>query len=133
MVIFNIDIYMAPFNYCLTIASNLHFGIQAPHLIHTAWSMVWTSLTLPEMQLTGQMRAQRVQPTHFSGTITISRRLVHTPEGHFLSTTCALYSSTKVFIVERTGLGMVCPSPQRAVSLMVTARVFNLSRSSGTP
>ena len=40
-----------------------------PHLMQRSWSMTWASLRLPEMHSTGQLRAQTVQPMHFSGLI----------------------------------------------------------------
>jgi hypothetical protein len=43
--------------------------MHAPHLMHRVESITWGCLTWPEMQLTGQLRAQAVQPTHFSGRI----------------------------------------------------------------
>ena len=58
-----------PLSYFLTIAPNLHFSIQAPHLIHFVTSMVCGFLTEPEMAPTGQTRAQAVQPLHLSASI----------------------------------------------------------------
>ena len=54
----------------LEMAPNLHFSMQAPHLMHFLGSITCGSLTLPEMEPVGQTRAQSVQPRHFSGSIT---------------------------------------------------------------
>ena len=50
-------------------ALNLHFSMQAPHLMHLVLSMEWGFLTSPEMAPTGQMRAQAVQPLQLSAMI----------------------------------------------------------------
>ncbi len=53
--------------YFLTIALNLQVSMQAPHLMHLVVSIVWGSLTFPEIAPTGHLRAQAVQPRHTSG------------------------------------------------------------------
>jgi len=50
-------------------ASNLQAALQAPHSMQRLWSITWGCLALPEMQCTGQIRAQAVQPTHLAGLI----------------------------------------------------------------
>ena len=42
---------------------------QMPHLMHLLLSMTCTFLTSPTMASTGQLRAQSVQPLHFSGSM----------------------------------------------------------------
>ena len=68
---FNINHYISvPFlNYSLMIAPKLQFDIQAPHLMHFAWSITCGSLTLPVIAFTGQFLAHFVQPLHLSATI----------------------------------------------------------------
>src|SRR5665647_2396392 len=101
-----------------------HCSIQTPHFTQRSWVMMWRFLGEPEMQLTGHFFAQRPHPTHFSVISNFSRSL-HTPAGQDLSTTWARYSSRKYLMVERIGLGAVCPSPQRAVSLIMLASFSN--------
>jgi hypothetical protein len=59
------------------------------------------------MQLTGQRRAQSVQPMHLSGRMKKVSRSRHLPAGHFLSLMCARYSASKYFSVEIAGFGAV--------------------------
>ena len=99
-------------------APKRHFSMQTPHLTHFSVSMTWASFTLPLMAPVGQLRAQRVQPRHLSGRIWMVKRLLQTPAGQRFSWMWAMYSSRKYFRVESTGLGAVCPRPQRAFSLM---------------
>jgi hypothetical protein len=56
-------------SYTRSIAANLHTSKQFPHLTQAAWSMTWDSLREPVMHSTGQLRAQMVQPMHFSALI----------------------------------------------------------------
>jgi hypothetical protein len=56
-------------SYFLEIAPNLHFSIQAPHLMHLEGSMMWASLTLPEIAPAGQTLEQSVQPLHLSASM----------------------------------------------------------------
>jgi hypothetical protein len=51
-------------------APNVQLVMHLPHLMQSAWSMTWTSLTLPVIALEAQALAQRVQPVHFSGSMT---------------------------------------------------------------
>jgi hypothetical protein len=81
--------------------------MQAPHLMQIDWSISCGFFTMPLIALTGHLRAQAVQPMHLSGKILYSSKSLQTPAGHFLSTTWAMYSSLKNFIVESTGFGAV--------------------------
>jgi hypothetical protein len=49
--------------------SNLQLSLHAPHLVHFAGSIVWTSFFTPVAAFVGQTFAQRVQPVHFSGSM----------------------------------------------------------------
>jgi hypothetical protein len=55
--------------YIFFTASNRQTSKQRPHLMQRDWSIKWASLRTPEMHVTGQFRAQTVQPTHFCGSI----------------------------------------------------------------
>ena len=56
--------------YFFSMAPNLHFSRQTPHLMHFCVSMTCGSRTVPEMAPTGQLRAQSVQPLHLSASMT---------------------------------------------------------------
>ena len=55
--------------YFLMIAPNLHFSMQAPHLMHLDLSMTCGCLTVPLIALTGHCLAHAVQPLHLSARI----------------------------------------------------------------
>src|SRR5512146_1716603 len=99
-------------------ASNLHFSMHAPHLMHIEGFITCGSLRSPLIAPTGQTRAQAVHPTQLADMMKYSMRSLHFPAGHFLTVTCASYSSLKLSRVERTGFGELCPRPQREVSLI---------------
>lgn len=50
-------------------AANRQTSKHRPHLMQRNWSMMCGSLRTPLMQVTGQLRAQTVQPTHLSALI----------------------------------------------------------------
>ena len=56
--------------YFFSMAPNLHFSRQTPHLMHFCVSMTCGSRTVPEIAPTGQLRAQSVQPLHLSASMT---------------------------------------------------------------
>ena len=56
-------------SYLFTIALNLHFSMQAPHLMHLLVSITCGFFTVPLIAPTGQLRAQSVQPLHLSSRI----------------------------------------------------------------
>ena len=95
-----------------------HAAIQAPHLMHFAASITWGCLISPEIAFTGQPRLHKPQPTHSVGSIEYDTSALQTPAGHFLSRTCAMYSSLKYLSVESTGFGAVCPKPHSEFSFM---------------
>ena len=68
--------------------------MQAPHLMHLAWSMTCCFLISPVIAPTGQLRAHLVQPLHLSVILSLKSR-TQVPAGHFLSRTWATYSSLK--------------------------------------
>ncbi len=59
--------------------------------------------------------------------------MLQTPAGQRLCTMWSMYSFLKYFSVLRTGLGAVCPRPQRLVSLTVAQRSTSRSRSAMVP
>src|SRR5665648_711940 len=109
-----------------------HCSMQAPHFRQRSWSITWIFLRDPVIQFIGHFLTQRVHPTHLS-VISYLSKLLHTPAGQVLSTIWAMYSSRKYFRVERIGLGALCPSPQRAVSLIIWQSFSILSKSSNVP
>ena len=50
-------------------ASNRQTSKHRPHLMQRSWSIMCGSRRMPVMHVTGQLRAQTVQPTHFSASI----------------------------------------------------------------
>ena len=117
----------------MLMAPNLHFSMQAPHLMHTELSIKWGCFFSPEMASTGHTRAQSVHPVQRLGLITYFFKARHCLDGQFPSFTCASYSSGKLSIVERTGLGEVCPSPHKAVSFITLDRLRNRIKSPSSP
>ena len=75
-------------------AWNGQLSMQAPHLMHLAWSITCFCLIVPVMALTGQLRAHFVQPLQAS-VMTSLKSFRQVPAGHFLSRTWAMYSSLK--------------------------------------
>jgi len=69
------------------IASNLHFSMHAPHFMHIEGLIRWGSLRSPVIALTGQTRAQAVQPTQLADIMKYSMRSLHCPAGHFFVVT----------------------------------------------
>ncbi len=114
-------------------ASNLHFSKQVMHLMHFSLSMRATSFFFQVMASTGQLRKQRPHLVHSSGSTSNLNNSMQRLAGHFFSNTCASYSSLKYLKVERTGLGPVCPNPQRDASFMVFESSSSVSISSGFP
>ena len=57
-------------SYRFTMALKRQVSMQAPHLMHLRVSIWWGFLTSPEIALTGQARAQAVQPLHLSSSMT---------------------------------------------------------------
>ena len=53
----------------LTTAPKRQVLIHTPHLMHFCVSIVWGCFTAPEIASAGHLRAQAVQPRHFSGSI----------------------------------------------------------------
>ena len=70
------------FGYPALIALNLHLSLQVPHLIHLVVSMKWASFRSPMIASTGQLREQRVHPTHSCGSIRKDNNALHFPAGH---------------------------------------------------
>ena len=103
------------------------------HLIHFSLSMRATSFFFQVMASTGQLRKQRPHLVHSSGSTSNLNSSMQRLAGHLFSNTCASYSSLKYLKVERTGLGPVCPNPQRAASFIVLESSSNVSISSGFP
>ena len=82
-------------SYRFTMAPKRQVSMQAPHLMHFLASMAWGFLTSPEIALTGQARAQAVQPLHLFSSITNLVSRLQTPAGQRLSMQWASYSSRK--------------------------------------
>src|SRR5512135_745854 len=72
-------------------------------------------------------------PLHSFSSIMNVVRLRQTPALHHLSFMCDSYSSLKYLIVVSTGLGAVCPRPQRDAAMMSFARSWRVSMSSSLP
>ena len=70
ILMFTISIVYTLLPYFFSIAPNLHFSRQTPHLMHFCVSMTCGWRTAPEIAPTGQLRAQSVQPLHFSASMT---------------------------------------------------------------
>ena len=92
-----------------------------------------TSFFFQVMASTGQLRKQRPHLVQSSGSTSNFNKATQRLAGHLFSNTWASYSSLKYRKVERTGLGPVCPNPQRAVSFMVFESSSSVSISSGLP
>ena len=68
---------------------------QAPHLIHFVSSILYPFSLSPEIAPTGQFLAHSPHLLHFSEFIENPSNALHSFAGHFLSFTCAMYSSLK--------------------------------------
>jgi hypothetical protein len=59
--------YIEPLHhYDFVIAANLHALKHMPHLMHFAWSIVWSAFGEPVIAPVGQTRLHAPQPTHLS-------------------------------------------------------------------
>ena len=110
-------------------APNLHFSKQTPHLMHFDWSITCGFLTEPAMHETGQLRAQRVQPTHLSSWMRNFTSFLHLPARHFWPSMCSRYSSMKYRKLDWTGLEAVWPRPQSEARAMASLMFFMSSMS----
>src|SRR5664279_2980344 len=65
-------------------ASNLQTSAQTPHLMHSAWSIVWACFRSPLMACTGHFLAHAVQPLHLAGSMLGLASALHWPLGQCL-------------------------------------------------
>src|SRR5699024_1948608 len=124
--------YYLSYSY-LDIAWNGHLSTQVPHLIQISGSILCTTLGSPIIAPTGQFFLHIPHALHLSESIVILANALHSPDGHFLSLTCAIYSFLKYFKVLNTGFGAVCPKPQTEAFLILNANFSNLYKSASSP